>query len=98
MSQEVCILRREIIALIQFQGKCVRTFSKCVDCLQGNWIIKNYPVPGLDNDVFKLKFQYGIKVKKIKLKPKIKLTKKIKLIRINQLKEYYANIKKIKGR
>lgn len=82
ISQKTCILRREIIELLKFRGKGLSSFGKCEDCTQGDWVIKNYPVPGLDNDVFKLMVPYKkLKKKKIHIKIETKIIKK-KLERI----------------
>lgn len=90
LSQEKCILRQEIVDLLKFENKALKTFSKCENCYQGIYIRKNFPIEGKDNDIYNLMVKYR-KIKKPKLEKKgdeklkeinTKIFKK-KLIKIN---------------
>lgn len=90
LSQKNCILRQEIVDLLNFENKTLKTFSKCENCCQGIYIRKNFPIEGKDNDVYNLMVKYR-KIKKPKIEKKgdtklkeisVKLFKK-KLIKIN---------------
>lgn len=100
LSQDKCILRQEIVDLLNFENKNLKTFSKCENCNQGKYIKNHFPIEGKDNDVFNLMVKY-MKLKKPKKlirkekeKPINKIFKK-KLINFNlQLKKGKKNGKK----
>jgi len=104
LSQDKCILRQEIIKLLKFEGKPLKTFSKCEDCNQGRYIKDHFPIEGKDNDVFNLMVCY-IKLKKPKIikeekKPQKELNKifKKKLIKFKLQTEKEEKVKLWKRR